>query len=91
MTTNQNSTNDQDAQVLAKQISDATDEAKAINQELASDSEKAMKMLDEIEAQVDESAGKIDQLALELDQVEKEAGAELDALAMRQAEDLAKE
>ncbi|EKE11754.1 MAG: hypothetical protein ACD_15C00027G0003 [uncultured bacterium] len=80
-----------DEQELDNQLGELLKEAEKINQEIKESGIKTDERLSEIESQVDESVAKIEKIHAELNQVEMEVGEELDALILKQVEDVVEE
>ncbi|MDD5625578.1 MAG: hypothetical protein PHG83_00220 [Patescibacteria group bacterium] len=91
MTINQNKINDQIIQNASNQLNDLSDKVNKINLEIDKTNKEANEKINNLDMEIDKSINNIKQICSDLDQIEKDAGDELDKLALQQAEDLASE
>ena len=89
--TDQNTSSDQNDQVVDSQVNDLLDRTKKIEEEINTTNQIVNKNIDDLDAKVDQTIGNVEKICSGLDKVEVEAGDELDKLAMEEAEDLSKE
>ena len=88
MKNNNNTVNSQKAN---SQLNALLDEAKKIVQEIDETNGETAAQIGVLSKTIDESINSVGQIYSELDQIEKEAGDEIDALILNQAEALAGE
>ncbi|MFA5746898.1 MAG: hypothetical protein WC926_02370 [Candidatus Paceibacterota bacterium] len=89
MEKDQNAASGQNIQELDSQLKDLLKKAKKIGQEIEETNKSLEEEMDGLSKKVDMSINNIQQICSDLDQAEKEAGDELDKIALEQAEDLA--
>ncbi|MGD0328765.1 MAG: hypothetical protein ABSB00_03645 [Minisyncoccia bacterium] len=88
MDTDKNMTNDQNIQGISNDLNTLLNETREIIREEEKENKETREHMNAIEKEVDETIAAIDIACTELDQIEKEAGDELDALMLAEAEDL---
>ena len=88
MTTNQNTTNNGDTQDVDAKLNDLLDKANKIKQEVDETNKESRENIGGIILEVDKSIANINSACSDMDEAKKKAGDELDAVILKQAEDL---
>ena len=77
-------TNNQNIQVIKKQIDDLLDEAKKVNKDIDAANKDAKNRLNEVDGKVNKSISKAEKVFADLDKIDKEASDKLDTLILKQ-------
>ena len=88
MIINKPTKNNQNVQIIKKQIDDLLADAKRVNKDIDAANKTAQKNMSELNTKVDKSISKVTKVFADLDSIDKEAGDKLDTLILEQVKDV---